>query len=399
MATEFPDTPPAGGTGPRIKRILLEPGAEWARIDAEPATVAGIMTGWVVPLAAIGPVAGLIGSLVFGYGIPGIVSVRPSLMFAVSTAIVAYVCALISIFVLALIIDALAPTFGGTPNRVQAMKVAAYSATASYVAGIFQIVPPLAILGILGVYSLYLLYLGLPRLMKAPADKAMGYTLVTIVCAIVLFFVVGWVVLSTTAMFASQALFPVAAAGSSVTVPGLGTIDTAKIDEAAKRMQAVTDRMEKQQAAAAGGKATALPAETLAAMLPASIGGWNRTATESSSGAAGGVGGSNAQGTYTSGDKQFHLSITDAALAGAMGAMGEAMGVQTNREDADGYEKVGVVNGRMTTEKWQKSGSGTYGVLYGSRFMVEAEGQAPDIATLKSAVGAIDTAKLEALAK
>ncbi|MBC9033460.1 YIP1 family protein [Sphingomonas sp. JC676] len=397
MASEFPETPPAG-TGPRIKRILLEPKAEWARIDAEPATVSGIMTGWVVPLAAIGPVAGLIGSLLFGYGIPGIVSVRPSLMFALTTAIVAYVCALISIFVLALIIDALAPSFGGTQNRVQAMKVAAYSATASYVAAIFQIIPPLAILGILGLYTLYLLYLGLPRLMKAPAEKAAGYTVVTILCAVVLYLVVGWIVFSSTAMFASRAMFP-ATAGGSVTVPGVGTIDTAKIDEAAQRMQAVTDRMQKQQAAVADGKAPALPPEQLAAMLPASIGGWNRTATESSSGAAAGIGGSNAQATYTSGDKQFRLSITDAALAGAMGAMGEAMGVQSNREDADGYEKVGVVGGRMTTEKWQKSGSGTYGVLYGSRFMVEAEGEAPDMATLKSAVGAVDAAKLESLAK
>jgi hypothetical protein len=398
MASEFPETQPPAGMVARIKRILLEPSAEWGRIDAEPATVGGIMTGWVVPLAAIGPVAGLIGSLVFGYGVPGLVSFRPSIMFAVSTAIVAYVCALISIFVLALIIDALAPSFGGTKDRVQAMKVAAYSATASYVAGIFQIVPPLAILAILGLYSLYLLYLGLPRLMKAPADKAVGYTVVTILCAVVLYLVVGWVAFSTAAMFGPRMMLPVAA-GGSMTVPGVGTIDTAKIDEAAKRMQAVTDKMQARQQAAADGKAPALPPEQLAAMLPASIGGWNRTATESSSGAAAGIGGSNAQGTYTSGDKQFRLSITDAALAGAMGAMGEAMGVQSNREDADGYEKVGVVNGRMTTEKWQKSGSGTYGVLYGSRFMVEAEGQAPDMAMLKSAVGAVDTAKLESLAK
>jgi len=398
MASEFPETPQPAGMVPRIKRILLEPSAEWARIDAEPASVSGIMTGWVVPLAAIGPVAGLIGSLLFGYGIPGLVSVRPSLMFAVSTAVIGYVCALISVFVLALIIDALAPNFGGTRNRVQAMKVSAYSATASYVASVFQIIPPLAILSILGLYSLYLLYLGLPRLMKAPEDKAVGYTVVTILCAIVLYLVVGWVVFSTAAMFGPRMMLPVAD-GGSVTVPGVGTIDTAKIDEAAKRMQAVSDRMEKHQADVAAGKATALPPEQLAAMLPASIGGWTRTATESSSGAAAGIGGSNAQGTYSSGDKQFRLSITDAAIAGAMGAMGEAMGVQSNREDADGYEKVGVVDGRMTTEKWQKSGSGTYGVLYGSRFMVEAEGQAPDIATLKGAVAAIDTAKLEALAK
>src|SRR3546814_6606106 len=71
------------------------------------------------------------------------------------------------------------------------MKVAAYSATAAWVAGIFAIVPSLAMLSILGLYSLYLLYLGLPRLMKAPEEKALAYTAVTIVAAIVLAVIIG----------------------------------------------------------------------------------------------------------------------------------------------------------------------------------------------------------------
>jgi hypothetical protein len=95
--------------------------------------------------------------------------------------------------VLALIIDALAPNFGGTQNQVQALKVAAYSSTASWVAGIFGLVPILSWLGILGLYTLYLLYLGLPVLMKAPEEKAMGYTVVVIIAAIVLFLVIGLV--------------------------------------------------------------------------------------------------------------------------------------------------------------------------------------------------------------
>src|SRR3546814_19914555 len=90
----------------------------------------------------------------------------------------------VGVWVLAWIINALAPTFEATRNPVQAMKVAAYSATAAWVAGVFQIVPSLGWIGaILGLYSLYLLYLGLPILMKAPAAKAMAYTLATTVAA------------------------------------------------------------------------------------------------------------------------------------------------------------------------------------------------------------------------
>lgn len=196
----------------RCKNILLKPKEEWARIDAEPATVGGIMTGWVAPLAAIGPVAGLIGGLVFGYSMFG-VTYRPTVMGAVTSAVIGYGLALLSAWLLSKIIDALAPNFGGQKNPVQAMKVAAYSGTAAYLAGIFQIIPALAILGILGLYSLYLLYLGLPRLMKSPEDKAMGYTVVTVVVAIVLFLVVGAVSAALTSALAPNPIMPGAGGG------------------------------------------------------------------------------------------------------------------------------------------------------------------------------------------
>jgi len=176
----------------RVKNILLTPKTEWEVIDAEPTTVADLYKGYVIPLAAIGPVASAIGSLAFGYRGFGI-TYRPPIGTVLSSAVVTYLLTLGGVFVLALIIDALAPTFGGTQNQVQALKVSAYSSTASWVAGIFGLVPVLSILGILGLYSLYLLYLGLPVLMKAPPEKAMGYTAVVIIAAIVLFLVIGLV--------------------------------------------------------------------------------------------------------------------------------------------------------------------------------------------------------------
>ena len=104
-----------------------------------------------------------------------------------------YILSLGGAFVLALIIDNLAPTFGGQKNQLQALKVSIYSSTASWLAGIFVIIPALSILGLLGLYSLYLLYAGLPVLMKSPKDKAMGYTVVTIICAIVLYVVLAFI--------------------------------------------------------------------------------------------------------------------------------------------------------------------------------------------------------------
>ena len=102
-----------------------------------------------------------------------------------------YVLSLAAVYILALIIDALAPTFNGQKSQIQALKVAAYSSTASWVAGIFHLIPGLRLLTILGLYSLYLLYLGLPIVMKASREKAVAYTAVVILAAIVLFMVIG----------------------------------------------------------------------------------------------------------------------------------------------------------------------------------------------------------------
>ena len=177
----------------RVKNILLTPRTEWPVIDGESTSVAALYTGYIAPLAAIGPIAQMIGYSVFGVSVFGMGTYRTPMGSAITQAIVAYVLTLIGVYVLALIIDGLAPTFGGTKSQTQALKVAAYSGTAGWLAGIFALVPGLRLLGILGLYSLYLLYLGLPVLMKAPAEKALGYTIVVIVAAVVLFMVVGLV--------------------------------------------------------------------------------------------------------------------------------------------------------------------------------------------------------------
>jgi hypothetical protein len=177
----------------RVKRILLSPGTEWQVIEAEPTTPAQLYTGYIVPLAAIGPIAQLIGYSVFGITVPLVGTYRVPIGSAISSALVTYVLSLAATYVLALIIDGLAPTFNGQRSQIGALKVAAYSSTASWVAGIFYLIPGLRLLTILALYSLYLLYLGLPIVMKAPREKAVAYTAVVILAAIVLFMVIAMI--------------------------------------------------------------------------------------------------------------------------------------------------------------------------------------------------------------
>jgi hypothetical protein len=175
------------------REILFHPKQEWLVIEQEPTSVGDLYRKYIVPLAAIGPVAAIVGWSVYGIGVPFAGRVRMPFGSALASGVVRYVLALIGVFVLALIIDALAPSFSGQKNQLQALKVAAYASTAAWCAGIFALVPPLAFLSVLGLYSLYLLYSGLPVLMKVPEGKAAGYTLVVVVCAIVLFALIGWV--------------------------------------------------------------------------------------------------------------------------------------------------------------------------------------------------------------
>ena len=172
----------------RAKGILTNPRQEWAEIDSEPLDVSALLVGYVLPLAAIGPIASIIGWSVFGMG--GLF--RLSIGTIIGLAVTNYILTIVGVFVLAWIINALAPQFGATQSMPQAIKVAAYSSTAAWVAGIFNLLPALAIIAVIGgLYSLYLCWLGLPILMKAPAEKATVYVIVVIVAIIVVYMVIG----------------------------------------------------------------------------------------------------------------------------------------------------------------------------------------------------------------
>jgi len=176
----------------RVKNILLQPNAEWAAIAAELTNMGTLYRSYIIPLAAIAPICGAIGWSVFGISLPFTGSVRLPLTTALTNAAIMYALALAGVFLFAVIIDALAPSFGGQKNQVQALKVAAYSSTPMWVGGVFTLVPALSVIALVcSVYSLYLLYAGLSPLMKSPKDKAVPYAIVIILVGIVLFVVLA----------------------------------------------------------------------------------------------------------------------------------------------------------------------------------------------------------------
>ncbi|TAG04737.1 MAG: DUF1282 domain-containing protein [Betaproteobacteria bacterium] len=171
----------------RAKNICLSPKTEWAKIADEAATTQSLFTGYAMILAAIPAICGFIGMTVIGMSVPIVGTVRTGVAAGLTQLIVGYVLGLVAVFLLSLIIDALAPTFDGQKNHTNALKLAIYAYTPSWLAGVLMIIPLLGMLVILaGIYGIYLLYLGLPHLMKNPAEKSVGYTALIVVCAIVL---------------------------------------------------------------------------------------------------------------------------------------------------------------------------------------------------------------------
>jgi hypothetical protein len=181
----------------RVQRILLQPKTEWYVIQQEPTLPAQLYTGYIMPLAAIGPICTVLGLLLFWSSYTGGLGISIPIVPIIVGAVIQYALALAGVYVMALIIDALAPTFMGQKQIYQALKLYAYSATPAWLGGIFAIIPSLAIIGVLlGLYSLYLLYLGLPIMMRCPPDKAIGYTATVIIVAIVVFIIIGVIVVA-----------------------------------------------------------------------------------------------------------------------------------------------------------------------------------------------------------
>jgi hypothetical protein len=191
-------TDPTGAAGSglidRIKNILLTPQAEWDRIASEPADVNKIYLGYVLPLAAFAALCGFIGMTLIG-----VMGWRVGIVPGLIGAIIQAAMGLVSVFIIAFVANALAPTFGSRQDMGQAHKLAAYGSTAFFLAGVFAIFPPLAILALVGLYSFALIYIGLPRLMGTPEDKRIGYLatiiIIAIVVGIVLNLVIGQVLL------------------------------------------------------------------------------------------------------------------------------------------------------------------------------------------------------------
>jgi hypothetical protein len=180
----------------RVQSILLKPKEEWVKIKAEPTTTADLFTSYVMILAAIPAGFQFLGNVLVGRRLPLVGVFRWPIGRALGYAIVSYILSLAAVYIFALIINELAPSFSSAKNMTNALKLSAYSMTPGWVAGVLYIIPGLWILGIVAsLYGLYILYLGFDTpMMETPKDKIPGYMALSIVVVVVLYVVFGWFV-------------------------------------------------------------------------------------------------------------------------------------------------------------------------------------------------------------
>ena len=395
----------------RAKAILLQPTATWPVIDAEPATVQSIYKDWLILMAAIPAVCGFIGISLVGVGF----GFRLPIVAGLVTAILGYVLSLVGAYVMALIVDALAPSFGGTKNLVGALKVVAYGATAVYVAGVLKLIPMLGVLGIIAAcYSIYLMYLGLPVVMKCPQDKAPGYTAVVVILYIVVAMVVGTISTMFVGFGAFSAFGHSRPAFSINTPNGEVTVDTSAIDAAAKRMEAANARIAAAQksgdpasagaalgemmGALTGAGGTPIPVADLKAQLPETLGALKRESFETNGGSAMGISTSEAKAGYAGGDQHAELTITDLGGLGGIASVATWANVTVDKETPDAIEKTYKDSGRTIHEEYRKDGShAEYTVILKNGVIVQTSGQKIDGATLKSMASAVNLDAIEAM--
>ena len=491
----------------RIVNITLKPKAEWPVIAAEPPSLARVIVGCVLPLAGIQAVLSFVHMAVIGVSVPFAGNVRMPMASSLTAALMGFVFALIGVFIFAVIVNAWAGFFNGRRSLGEALKVAAYAGVPAWLGAFLGILPLGTLLGLLAaLYAIYVLYLGLPIVMRAPKERAVGYTVAVILSGILLGIVLGALGAAVGGFNRFGMMRPSAQAsadqGAAITgnILGnmLGTDDKGKaaLGAALGNLARAGQQMEREnptqaapaqtpaeaaaqaqqsaqqtgnviggmlgtdaqgrsalgaalgnlvsagqqaqgQNGAAAGSTTVASAQggtspdaaantgaavggllnalggalggskrftpvdfrALGEVLPASVNGLPRGATEGANKQAMGVHGSSASARYGgTGSGSLKVEISDVSGVAGLIGLAENLAQTTDAQTADGFERDVTLGGRRVHEKFSNAGRhGELSVIVGQRFTVDLEGNGLDMAALEQALGQVDLGKLESM--
>lgn len=416
----------------RAANVSLRPQTEWPVIAAEPTSFAEMFTGYIAPLAAIGPIALVIGLSIVGVGIPFVGTYRAPFVSSITQGALSFVMILIAVAIMSAITGALAPKFGGRRDSIAALKLVGYAYTPAFIAGVLGLIPALSFLEIFAaLWTLYVFYKGAPALLMSAPDKALSYTATCVACGVALGFVmmlVGGAIGITTGAFAghgpgfansgeAQGRAVVASVLASAMGGGAGNAQSAQnmVDAIATagadadKAKASGDANAQAQAGinalsaiVRGGKNAVKPIdrEQLKTLLPDSAAGLSRATSEGTSGTFAGIAGSSAHATYgIAGSGSIEVDVADLGNMGGIAAVANiGANLQIEKESDAGYEKNVDIDGHKVHEKWIAEGKHSDLLeIVDNRYAIDVSGTGVEIDAALTALKSVDLSKFQSL--
>lgn len=250
MTTQPPNAGAANALIERVRNIILKPSEEWDRIAAEPGRIDRLYGGYLLPIVGVVALATFVLTVLTSLF---------SLSGPLFAAIFYLVTALAVTFAMAIVINALAPTFASQRDDIAAHKLAVYSATPWLLTHIFNAHPMLSPISILGLYAFFLIYVGLPKLMKTPEEKRLPYVGAILLASLIVAVVLGAIVQITGGGWGGRYYAPVAA--NTATSPNAGGVQLSYPGGSLDAEELAKMKREAQQAASRSAAET--PPETL----------------------------------------------------------------------------------------------------------------------------------------
>lgn len=176
----------------RALAIVWRPRSTWREIACEPPSLARLTVTYVVPLAAIGPIATYVALRHNGVRIATGTTFHASIAVALTEAITSFVFALAGVPLVAAIVRAFAPMFGARLSFARAFAISAYAFTPIWFGGALLVVPALALGQVaLAVYAFFLFASGLATVGGIAIRQASFFAALALACSIASGFALG----------------------------------------------------------------------------------------------------------------------------------------------------------------------------------------------------------------
>jgi hypothetical protein len=194
----------------QAKSILLQQQSEWTKVLGETEERQSYINYGII-LTVLAHIAMFIGSAfissalhfmgAYGYGAG---------YFAVYEGI-ELVLAIATLYIIPPVLAAIAPSFGGQNNSLNALKLFVFAMTPAWIGSMLGILPVIGWLGAIAgsIYAIILFWQHVDEAMSVPADKKVIYVIASIVCIGVIMWVISAVAMGIAAgMFVHNVIGP-----------------------------------------------------------------------------------------------------------------------------------------------------------------------------------------------